>query len=77
MQDEAAQRGLNGLAAGFSRHDFIEARMQQGATYILQLLQNGKDEEAQALMATDTWGQAGSEEIAGEEYSICRTITPS
>ena len=59
VQEEAALLGLNGLAAGFSRHEFIEARMQQGAEYILQLIQEGNDEQARQLMATRTWGQEG------------------
>ena len=57
VQEEAARLGLHGLASGISRHAFIEARMQQGAEYILQLIKEGKDEEAQRLMNTRGWGQ--------------------
>ncbi len=55
MQEEAALLGLKGLAAGFSRHAFIEARIQQGAEYILQLIKQGKDEQAQQILATRAW----------------------
>lgn len=63
LQEEAALLGLNGLAAGFARHLFIETRMQQGAEYILQLIQEGKEEQAQQLMATRSWGQEGLERL--------------
>ena len=73
MQEEAALLGLNGLAT-VSRHAFIEAHMQQGAAYILQLLKEGKEEEAQRLMETRTWGQ---EELEEGEQRRCHTMIPS
>ena len=76
MQEEAALLGLNGLAS-VSRHAFIETRMQQGAASILQLLEEGKDEEAQRLMETRAWGQEELEGIEEEERGICHTMTPS
>ena len=63
MQEEAASLGLNGIAIGFSRHAFIEARMQRGAEYILQLIQEGKHEQALQLMATRSWGQEELENV--------------
>ena len=76
MQEEAALLGLRGLAS-VSRHEFIEARMQQGAAYILQLLEDGKDEEAQRLMETRAWGQEELEGIEEGERGKCHTTTPS
>ena len=77
MQEKAALLGLHGLASGVSRHAFIEARMQQGATYILQLLEEGKDEEAQRLMETRAWGQEELEGIEEGERGTCHTMIPS
>ena len=72
MQEEAARQGLHGLAANFSRHAFIEARATKDAEHILNLIREGKHEEAQSLMATSTWGQ---EEL--EEGKLCHTTTTS
>ncbi len=65
--EEAALLGLHGLASGISRHSFIEARMGRSAEYILQLIQEGKHEEAQQLMATEAWGQQELEGIKEEK----------
>jgi len=73
-QEEAALLGLNGLASGFSRHDFIEARMERAAGHILQLLANGKHEEAEALMATRSLGDSGLEGLQEEENRTCHTM---
>jgi hypothetical protein len=51
---QAAQRGLNGLAT-VARHESINKRMEIGAERLLRLVEEGKHEEAQALMNT-TWG---------------------
>ncbi len=75
MQEEAARRGLNGLASGFSRHAFIEARMERAAGHILQLLEEGKHEEAEALMATRTLGDPGLEGLEEGEKHSCHTTT--
>jgi uncharacterized protein YjiK len=56
LESEVAERGLSGLAWGVSRHDFIEARATRGADYILQLIEEGKRDEAIALMHTQDWG---------------------
>ena len=55
VESDAAQQGLTGLAIVAS-HELITARMERGAERILQLLQVGKQEEALALMSTETWG---------------------
>jgi hypothetical protein len=60
LELEAAQRGLHGFAAT-ARHDFINARMQRGGEHILQLIDEGKHEEAQALMNADNWEIQGLE----------------
>ena len=54
LQEQAAQQGLYGLAIVAS-HEAITARMEQGAQRILQLFQEGKPEEAVALMSTVQW----------------------
>ena len=56
LEYEAAKRGMSGLAAGTARHDFIIARMEQGAERVLQLLREGKKAEARVLMCIDPWG---------------------
>lgn len=55
LEQEAAERGMHGFAIT-ARHDFINAQMQRGGEYILQLIEEGRHEEAQALMNTDNWG---------------------
>ena len=57
LQEQAAYLALYGFAAGYARHDFIERRAAQGAEHILQLLQEGKQEEAFALWNNPTWGE--------------------
>ncbi len=73
--EEAARLGLSGFASGFSRHAFIEARMEQAAEHILQLLADGKHEEAEALMATRTLGDPELEGLDEEEQRPCHTST--
>ena len=55
LELEAAQRAMYGSAIT-ARHDFITARMQRGGERILHLIEEGKHEEAQALMNADNWG---------------------
>ena len=76
-QEEAAQLGLSGFASGFSRHAFIEARMERAAEHILQLLADGKHEEAEALMATHTLGDPELEGLEEGEHEVCHTSTLS
>src|SRR5450759_4977531 len=63
LELEAAHRGLHGFAST-ARHDFINARMQRGGERILQLIEEGKHEEAQALMNADNWEIQGRENDA-------------
>ncbi|MGH2493602.1 MAG: hypothetical protein ACRDIV_02755 [Ktedonobacteraceae bacterium] len=56
LEEEAARLALSGLAMT-ARHDFINARMQRGGEHILQLIAQGKHEEAQVLMNSDHWGR--------------------
>ena len=73
LELEAAERGMHGYAIT-ARHDFILARAQRGAERILRLVDEGRHEEAQALMNTDNWGvtdedeQTSSKEEAGEKH---------
>ena len=54
LELEAAGRALHGVAIT-ARHDFINARMQRGGERILRLIEEGRHEEAQALMNADNW----------------------
>jgi hypothetical protein len=56
LQEQAARNGLYGLAVVAS-HAAITARMERGAERILKLFEEGKPEEAVALMSTDEWGE--------------------
>src|SRR5712692_11452558 len=60
LEREAAERGLYGFAIT-ARHDFITVRMQRGGERILQLIDQGKHEEAQALLNADNWEITGRE----------------
>jgi hypothetical protein len=51
LQEQAAYQGLCGLAAVAS-HAAITARMQRGAQRIVRLFEEGKPQEAIALMET-------------------------
>ena len=53
-EEHAAQQGLSGRAIVAS-HASITARMERGAEKILHLFQEGKQEEAVALMSTEGW----------------------
>ncbi len=55
LEEEAARLALSSYAIT-ARHDFITARMQRGGERILQLIAEGKHEEAQVLMNSDNWG---------------------
>jgi len=60
LELEAAERGLRGFAIT-ARHDLINARMQRGGEHILQLIDEGKHEEAQTLLNADNWEIKGRE----------------
>ncbi len=55
LEEEAARLALSGYAIT-ARHDFINARMQRGGERILQLIAEGKHDEAQVLMNRENWG---------------------
>ncbi len=57
LQEQAAWQGLYGLAI-VANHQAITARLERGAERILRLFHEGKEQEAIALMATPTWGDA-------------------
>lgn len=64
LLDEATQRGLSGLASGTARHNTIIARMEQDARRVLTLVEQGKLEEAKALMLCDeVWIMENCEEV--------------
>lgn len=54
LEEESARLALFGFASVAS-HQMITARMQRGAERILSLIDEGKHEEAQALMNTEYW----------------------
>lgn len=54
LEEESARLALYGFASVAS-HQMITARMQRGAERILALIDEGKHEEAQALMNTEYW----------------------
>jgi hypothetical protein len=62
LQEEAAQRGLNGFAI-VARHEIITRRMEIGAERLLKLIEEGKHEEAQAIMNTPAWGVETLEDL--------------
>ncbi len=55
LEEEAARLALSGFAIT-ARHDLIVARMQRGGERILQLIAEGKHDEAQVLMNSEDWG---------------------
>ncbi len=54
LEREAVERMEHGFAIT-TRHDFINARMQCHGERILQLIDEDRHEEAQALMNSDDW----------------------
>jgi len=59
LEEEAGRLALSGYAIT-TRHDFINARMQRGGERILQLIEQGKHEEALVLLNRDNWGLEGA-----------------
>ena len=55
LEEQAVQQGLYGPAI-VANHASITARMEKGATYMLQLLSEGKQQEVIALMERPDWG---------------------
>ena len=59
LEEEAARQGLTGLGA-VAYHASITARMERGAKRILQLVQDGKQEEAKVLLFSEhLWIEEG------------------
>lgn len=54
LENEAGRLALYGYAE-VSRHDRIIASMERGAERILRLEQQGRHEEAQAMMNSEYW----------------------
>ena len=54
LEEEAARLALSGYAIT-TRHDFITARMQRSGERILQLIEQGRHEEALVLMNSENW----------------------
>ena len=54
LEEESARWALFGFAS-IASHQMITVRMQRGAERILSLIDEGKHEEAQALMNTEYW----------------------
>lgn len=63
LQEEAAQHALYSPAI-VARHDAIIKRMEQGATHLLRLIEQGRHTEAIALMQQDNWGMSETESEA-------------
>jgi len=66
LEEEAARLAFSGFVIT-SRHDLIVARMQRGGEHILQLIAEGKHDEAQVLMNSENWGveEAAAAEVKG------------
>lgn len=63
LQEQAAQWGLSGTAI-VAKHQAIMARMRPAAERIARLLDEGKVDEALALMNKPMWGaEEGQQEI--------------
>jgi hypothetical protein len=68
LREEAAQLGLSGFAVT-ATHESITARMQRSGERVLRLIEEGKHEEAQAMLNTDNWGEE-EQEIPVEQAAI-------
>lgn len=60
LREEAAQRALYASAI-VANHETITKRMEQGATHILHLIEQGKHTEAVALMQQADWGMTAND----------------
>lgn len=63
LEEDAARLASSGYAI-ISRHDFITARMQRGGERILRLIEQGKHEEALALMNSENWDAEEADAVA-------------
>ncbi len=66
LEEQASRLGLYGPAI-VANHASTTARMQQGAERILGLFREGKHEEAEALMNTDSWEGNDAESPTSEK----------
>jgi hypothetical protein len=66
--EESAQLGLSGFAIT-ATHELITARMQRCGERALRLIDEGKHEEALAILNTVNWG-ADEHEISAEQAAI-------
>lgn len=67
LREEAAQLGLSGFAIT-ATHESITARMQRYGERALRLIEEGKHEEALAILNTDNWG--------ADEHEVCTEQAP-
>jgi len=74
LEREAAGRGLHGFAIT-TRHDFINARMQRDGERILHLIEQGRHEEAQALMNTDNWSMGSKQKMKKRRHTDKQKIS--
>ncbi|HEV2583231.1 MAG TPA: hypothetical protein VGT44_20385 [Ktedonobacteraceae bacterium] len=68
LSEEAALLGLTGFAIT-ATHESITARMERCAARILCLIDEGRHEEAQAILNTDSW-YADDQACTGEQTGI-------
>lgn len=61
QEEEAMRLGLSGPAI-MARHELINARAERAAAYILWLVEQGRHEEACALMEQPAWGENEEED---------------
>ena len=66
LEEQASRLGLYGLAI-VANHASNTVRMHQGAERILGLFREGKHEEAEALMNTDSWEGNDAESPTSKE----------
>lgn len=66
LEEQAAGWARLGLAV-LAPHDTINARIERGGRRILQLIDEGKHEEAQALMNTEWWQEEHHEDGQEEQ----------
>lgn len=70
LKEQAARLALYGYAET-TRHAFVQKRAEIGAERILRLIEEGKGNEAMALMNTDNWGVAEEEVAHGQAHPGC------
>ena len=66
--EESARLAMSGLAIT-ATHESITARMQRSGERVLRLIEEGKHEEALAVLNTDNWG-AEEQEVPAQQAAI-------